>query len=98
MSVSDFVTSAAILMIKEADGPNLQRELTYGRRDVVNANELGDPNNIPNASNYRQSLQSRGFNDEEIAALASVESFGLVQDPSFAELSSHLRIDNFFYK
>ncbi|CDW89112.1 cytosolic ascorbate peroxidase [Stylonychia lemnae] len=98
MSVSDWVTSAAVLMIKEADGPNIQRQLSYGRVDINNVNQVGDPNNIPNAQNYKQSLAARGFNDEEIAALASVEALGLVQDPAHTELSSHLKIDNFFYK
>ena len=53
---------------------------------------------MPNASNYVDNLRSKGFSDAEIVALASVEAFGVVQDPEHARTSSFAKLDNYYYK
>ena len=59
---------------------------------------MGDVANIPNASNYAQSLNSRGFDSEEIVALASLETFGEVNDPVKRDSSQYPKLDNYVYK
>ena len=34
LSLSDYFAAAAIIVIKEAEGPNLIPEIVYGRKDV----------------------------------------------------------------
>lgn len=49
VSVSDWFAAAALLVVKESDGPNLLKDMYYGRADVTHEAELGDVNMIPNA-------------------------------------------------
>jgi hypothetical protein len=98
LSVSDYLAAAAMFMVKEAEGPDLMRQYKYGRQDVKNANEVGDVNQIPNASNYRQNLEAKGFSVDEIAALASLESFGVIADPKKRDVSIYPKLDNYIYQ
>jgi hypothetical protein len=81
LSLSDYFSSAALFVIKEADGPYLLKNLEFGRQDAKSESEAGDTKLIPSASNYRENLKAKGFEDDEIVALASVEAFGKVWDP-----------------
>jgi len=42
-------------------------------------------------------LKGKGFSDEEIVALASIEGLS-VQDPKQMDISNHVKLDNFYYK
>ena len=53
---------------------------------------------MPNTSNYVDNLKAKGFSDAEIVALASVEAFGVVQEPEHARWSSFPKLDNYYYK
>jgi len=59
---------------------------------------VGDVSNIPTASNFHESLKKRGFSDDEIVALASLETFGEFNDPKRQEVSNWPRLDNYLYK
>jgi catalase (peroxidase I) len=98
LSISDYMTTAAIFVVKEAEGPNLVPEIVYGRKDAATENEAGDPSTLPTADNYRSVLQAKGFDDEEIVALASIEGFGQYWDPKKREGSIYPKLDNFYYK
>src|SRR4051794_29229592 len=93
VSIADYFAAAALLVIKDAEGPNVLREMRYGRVDVRNEREVGDPNLIPNASNYKDSLKARGFENDEIVALASIETFGTHVDPRKADASKYPKLD-----
>ena len=97
LSNTDFITNAALLVIKESEGPNLLDEFQFGRIDV-SEKEVGDVSNIPTASNFHESLKKRGFSDDEIVALASLETFGEFNDPKRQEVSNWPRLDNYLYK
>ena len=72
-------------------------EFTYGRTDASNVAECGS-SDLPSEGNYTSYLSSHGFSDEEIVALANVEAFGVVRDPSHADKSTFPRFDNYYYK
>lgn len=98
LSLADYFASAAFFVIREAEGPNILRDIDYGRKDATSEAESGDASNIPNESNYKTSLASRGFTNDEIVALASIEAFGLIRDPVKADNSKYPKFDNFYYK
>ena len=81
LSLSDYFASAAFLVVREAEGPNILDEITFGRVDAVDEKETGSVDNIPTPSNFKSNLQAKGFTDNEIVALAAVEAFGVVWDP-----------------
>ena len=72
-------------------------DFAYGRQDAQNASQCGSVE-IPSGSNWVNHLQGNGFSDEEIVALASIEAFGNVRNPTNARWSSHPRLDNYYYK
>jgi hypothetical protein len=43
-------------------------------------------------------LKAKGFSDDEIVALASVEAFGEVWDPKKLDTSKYPKLDNYYYK
>jgi hypothetical protein len=47
---------------------------------------------------YRSVLQAKGFEDEEIVALAYVHAFGVVEDPSRKDGTIYTKFDNYYYK
>ncbi len=98
LSLSDYVSVAAFLAVKESEGPNVLGEIVYGRKDAKDVSECGSIEDIPNESNYRSNLLAKGFTDDEIVALASVESFGIVKDPKEKDISIYPKLSNFFYK
>ena len=94
LSHADYAVAAAFTTITWADGPVMLDEFGYGRKDSTSA-----PAMTPvTESNYVSNLQSKGFSDEEIVALASVEAFGVHRDPEQARWSSHPKLDTFYYK
>ena len=97
-SVSDYISTAALLVIREAEGPNLLDDITYGRKDVQSESEAGSTDLIPSAKNYRDNLKAKGFEDNEIVALAAVESFVILRDPKKSDSSKYPKLDNFLYK
>ncbi len=98
MSLSDYFTSAAFFVVREAEGPNILKDISYGRVDAKNEGEAGDAKLIPApGSNYISSLKSRGFNESEIVALASIEAFGNVWDPKKRDTSKYPKLDNYYY-
>ena len=98
MSLSDYFASAAFFVIREAEGPNILNDISYGRQDVQNEADAGSVSQIPSASNYRSNLKAKGFDDNEIVALAAVEAFGVVWDPKKLDTSKYPKLDNYFYK
>ena len=76
LSLSDYFISAATLVIKEAEGPNLLKDLTIGKKDVTSESEAGNVNQIPfPGPNYKINLKAMGFDDAEIVALAAIDAF-----------------------
>lgn len=49
VSLSDYFAVSALLVIKEAEGPNLLRDIRFGRQDAKSEREAGDPSQIPTA-------------------------------------------------
>ena len=74
------------------------KDMTYGRKDAQNESEVGDVINIPTLKNYRENLKAKGFTDEEIVALSSIESFGATWDPLRKSGSPYPKLDNYHYK
>ena len=63
--------------MREAEGPNILDDITYGRQDAKSEGEAGDASKIPSVgANYVSNLKAKGFNESEIVALASIEAFG----------------------
>jgi hypothetical protein len=98
LSLSDYITAAAFLAVKESEGPDVVSEFSYGRVDAKDLSECGSIGDIPNESNYKSNLQAKGFTDEEIVALASLESFGILEDPKAKEVSEWPKLNTYFYK
>ena len=44
LSISDYFTSAAFFVVREAEGPNLLNDITYGRVDAKSEQDAGDVN------------------------------------------------------
>lgn len=70
----------------------------FGRKDVKDANMIGSVDLIPSGNNFKDNLRAKGFENEEIVALASVQTFGVVQDPKQKDVSKYPKLDNFAYK
>ena len=99
LSLSDWFTTAAYIVIREAEGPNILNDITYGRKDAATEAEAGDVSKIPSVTaGYVANLKAKGFDDAEIVALASVEAFGLVWDPKKKDTSKYPKLDNYYYK
>ena len=99
LSVSDYITSAAYFVVREAEGPNILADITYGRNDAKTEAEAGDVKQIPViGSSWVSNLKAKGFENNEIVALASVEAFGIVWDPKKRDTSKYPKLDNFYYK
>ena len=101
LSYGDFAVAAAYTTIQAANGPVMLDEFAFGRKDANSVEEAGDYQSIPthgSSTQFVSYLKERGFSDEEIVALASVEAFGSVNDPKRAQLSSFPVLDNFYYK
>ncbi len=98
LSTSDYIAYSSLLVVREAEGPNILNDFAYGRKDVTKESEVGDTKLIPNASNYKENLRAKGFSDEEIVALASIEGFGIITDPKQASVSKYPKLDNYLYK
>ena len=99
LSISDYITSAAYFVVREAEGPNILSDITYGRVDAKNETEAGDVKQIPVVgSSWVSNLKAKGFENGEIVALASVEAFGVVWDPKKLDTSKYPKLDNYYYK
>lgn len=99
LSVSDYITSAAYFVVREAEGPNILADITYGRNDAKTEAEAGDVKQIPViGSSWVSNLKAKGFENNEIVALASTEAFGIVWDPKKRDTSKYPKLDNFYYK
>lgn len=99
LSISDYFAQAAFFVVKEAEGPNILDEITYGRQDVKSEAEAGDVSKIPViGSTYVSNLKAKGFDESEIVALASIEAFGCIWDPKKRDTSNFPKLDNYYYK
>lgn len=98
VSVSDYITSAAVFVVGEAEGPNMIPDITYGRTDAKTEAEAGSVDNIPSAGNFASNLKAKGFDSEEVVALASIPAFGKVWDPKKRDTSKYPKLDNYYYK
>ena len=81
ISMADYVQGAAMVTLEAAGGPKVLDDFMWGRKDADQSN-LGSVDNIPTADNYRSNMEAKGFSNEAIVALASIEAFGTVVDPS----------------
>ena len=99
LSVSDYITSAAYFVVREAEGPNILSDITYGRVDAKSEAEAGDVKQIPVVGGtWVSNLKAKGFDNAEIVALASVEAFGVVWDPKKHDTSKYPKLDNYYFK
>jgi len=71
---------AAIIAIKEGAGPDLMDDIVYGRKDATKE-EVEKVQNNSTIKDYKGHLKSLGFDDSEIVALASIESYGNLWEP-----------------
>lgn len=86
-------------MVRESEGPNILDEIAYGRKDALSEKEAGEVKFIPAVGNqYVSNLKAKGFDAQEIVALASIEAYGTVMDPKKLDTSKFPKLDNFFYK
>eukprot|EP00351_Strombidinopsis_sp_SopsisLIS2011_P005311 CAMPEP_0116881438 /NCGR_PEP_ID=MMETSP0463-20121206/13555_1 /TAXON_ID=181622 /ORGANISM="Strombidinopsis sp, Strain SopsisLIS2011" /LENGTH=158 /DNA_ID=CAMNT_0004533393 /DNA_START=220 /DNA_END=696 /DNA_ORIENTATION=- len=97
ISMADYFSAAALTTIDIAGGPRALDEFVWGRKDATQA-DLGNVDNIPTENNYRSNMEAKGFTNEEIVALASVEAFSVVQDPAKVRWLSNPVISNYYYK
>lgn len=97
LSMADYSVAAAFTTIQWADGPVMLDEFAYGRKDASSAEECGSTSQVSSDA-YVANLQAKGFSDEEIVALASVEAFGITRDPEQARWSAFPKFDNYYYK
>jgi hypothetical protein len=72
-------------------------EFSWGRQDATDASECGSLV-IPTGNEYVSNLRANGLSDQEIVALASVEAFGVVRDPEYAEKSIYSKFDTYYFK
>ena len=98
LSVGDYTVAAAFTTIQAAGGPVMLDDFFYGRKDAASAGDCNPLSNIPTANNYVDCLKEKGFTDEQIVALTSVEAFGIVQDPVHTSGSIFPRFTNYYYK
>lgn len=100
MSLSDYFTSAAFFVIREAEGPNILNDISYGRIDAKNESEAGSPSQIPSPfdGKYTNALKAKGFENDEIVALAAIEAFGCAWDPKKKDTSKYPKLDNYYFK
>lgn len=99
LSLADYFASAAFFVVREAEGPNILDDISYGRKDAKIESEAGDVSKIPIVgANYVSNLKAKGFEENEIVALAAVEAFGTVWDPKRLDTSKYPKLDNFYYK
>ena len=97
LSYADYAVAAAFTTIQEAGGPVMLDEFAWGRRDAKAAGDCGSaPQSVP--SDYHGHLSKMGLSDQEIVALASIETFSVLRNPSHSKWSEHPRFDNFYYK
>ena len=74
-------------------------EFAWGRKDAKNVNECGTPmTSIPTGNKYVEHLTAMGMSEEEIVALASIESFAVLQRPDHSRWSSHPKFETYYYK
>lgn len=97
ISMADYFSAAALTTIDIAGGPKALNEFIWGRKDATEA-DLGNVENIPTENNYRSNMEAKGFTNEEIVALASVEAFGVVEDQAKARWLANPIISNYYYK
>ena len=65
---------------------------------MVGKEDLGSADDIPSESNYKSNLESKGFTEGEIVAIASIPSFGVLQNPEKLKITKHPKFDNYYYK
>jgi hypothetical protein len=41
---ADYLAAAGVIILKEAEGPNVIDEFNFGRKEITNAKEVGDVN------------------------------------------------------
>jgi len=73
-------------------------EFVFGRQDADSASECGSPDSLPAEGSYSSHLQSLGLAESEVVAMASVDAFNVVRDPSQARWSTHPKFDTFYFK
>lgn len=76
-SYADYLNAAAIIIIKESEGPNMLDDIDYGRKDAKSIGK-GSINAVPNMQNFKDVLEAKGFSNEEIVALSYIPAFGVV--------------------
>ena len=62
----------------------------------MNNRPIFNPDQTVNQTQYY--WFEKGFSEEEIVALASVEAFGVTRDPEQARWSTFPKFDNYYYK
>ena len=98
LSHADYFVAASFVAIRDAEGPNILNQITYGRKDATKLSDIGNIQNVPTPNNFRATLKAKGFEDSEIVALASVEAFGKVHDPLKSDGTIYSKLDNFYFK
>ena len=98
LSYSDYTVAAAYTTIQQAGGPVMLDDFFYGRRDAASVSDCNPLSNIPTADNFVDNLKLKGFTDEQIVALSSVEAFGVVEDPTHAANSIFPKFSNYYFK
>lgn len=73
-------------------------EFAFGRKDAETLAECGTLKSIPRGSKYVDGMVAKGFTPSEVVALAAIEAFGVVQDPSQARWSTFPKFDTYYYK
>ena len=99
LSYSDYAVAAAFTTITAAQGPVMLDQFFYGRKDALLESECGPvPLTLPKGGDFVSHLQSLNFSEEEIVALASIDAFGVIEDPEHSRWSNFAKLDNYYYK
>ena len=70
----------------------------YGRKDAASVSECNPLSNIPTPNDFAENLKQKGFTDEQIVALSSVEAFGIVEEPLQTGGSIFPKFSNYYFK
>lgn len=83
--------------MREASGVKTFEDFAYGRKETT-VQDAGSVANIPSPSNYKSNLQAKGFSNEEIVALASIDALQALHAPTLGQTTYFEKLDTSFYK
>ena len=101
MSYADVLQHWTFAAIQDAQGPDFGNNVKFGRVEAT-AEEAATftppPNPADGTASWLEGMQERGFEQDEIVALAYTWAFGVVQHKNQTMRSSHAYFDNYWFR